>query len=115
MFSLSSYHRFEFYAKACDMRKGFDSLCGLVRNELARDPTCGEVFVFLNRPRNMIKMLHWEVGGLVIYHKRLEKGSFAIPKLMAGQSQIHWPEFVLMIEGIAIEKVIRKPRFKGLK
>jgi transposase len=113
MFSLTSSHHFEYYAKACDMRKGFDSLCGLVRNELNRDPTCGEVFVFMNRPRNTIKLLHWERDGLVIYHKRLEKGTFSIPKLRPGENQLQWPELVLMIEGIIVEKVIRKPRFKG--
>lgn len=114
MFSLTSSHHFEYYTKACDMRKGFDSLCGLVRNELNRDPTCGEVFVFMNRPRNTIKLLHWERDGLVIYHKRLEKGTFSIPQLKPGESQIQWPELVLMIEGIIVTKVIQKPRYKGL-
>lgn len=111
MFSLTSSHRFEYYCKACDMRKGFDGLCGLVRNELNRDPTNGEVFVFMNRQRNTIKLLHWERDGLVIYHKRLEKGTFSIPKLTPGQTQLQWPELVLMIEGIVVQKSIKKPRF----
>jgi transposase len=48
------------------MRKGFDGLSGLVRNQLARDPHSGEVYIFLNRQRNLIKLLHLENGGLVL-------------------------------------------------
>lgn len=111
MFSLSSMHRFEYYSKPCDMRKGFDSLCGLIRNELHRDPINGDVFVFINKPRKTIKLLHWERDGLVIYHKRLEKGTFAIPKITSSTSTISWPNLVLMMEGIVVQKSIQKPRF----
>ncbi|WP_409013684.1 IS66 family insertion sequence element accessory protein TnpB [Dyadobacter sp. CY312] len=58
----------------------FDGLCGLVSTELGRNPTSGEVFVFLNRPRSHIKLLHWENGGFVLYYKRLEKERFLYPK-----------------------------------
>ncbi len=111
MFSLSSGHDFQYYASPCDMRKGFDSLCGIVRHELRGEPCSGQVFIFINKPRNTTKLLHWEAGGLVIYHKRLEKGTFALPKLKAGQTQISWADLVLMIEGITIEKIVQKPRF----
>ena len=111
MFSLTSSHRFEYYCQPCDMRKGFDSLYGLVRNELGRNPLDGDVFVFLNKPRNTIKLLHWERDGLVIYHKRLEKGTFPPPQIEANQTQIRWPELVLMLEGITATKLKRKPHF----
>jgi transposase len=111
MFSLGSHYRYEYYTKPCDMRKGFDMLCGLVRNELGRDPFSGDVFIFLNKSRNTIKLLHWERDGLVIYHKRLEKGIFTPPLLLANETQINWPELVLMLEGIMVQKMIKKPRF----
>lgn len=111
MFSLTSLHRFEYYAQPCDMRKGFDALFGLVQNELGRNPLDGDVFVFLNKPRNTIKLLHWEHDGLVIYHKRLEKGTFPPPQIEANQTQIRWPELVLMLGGITATKLKRKPRF----
>lgn len=104
MFSLGSEHRYEYYAKSCDMRKGFDTLAGLVRNELGRNPLLGDVFVFLNKPRNMIKLLHWEKDGFVIYHKRLEQGTFPIPDFSPDKTQIYWPEMVLMLEGIVVKK-----------
>lgn len=111
MFSLGSEHRYEYYTKACDMRKGFEGLCGLVRNELGRNPLEGQVFIFLNKPRTTIKLLHWESDGLVIYHKRLEKGTFPSPKIQANQTRISWPEMVMMMEGMVMEKMIKKPRF----
>jgi len=111
MFSLTSSHRFEYYSQPCDMRKGFNGLLGLVQSELGRNPLDGDVFVFLNKPRNTIKFLHWERDGLVLYHKRLEKGTFPRPQIEANQTQIHWPELVLMLEGITTTKLQRKPRF----
>jgi transposase len=93
------------------MRKGFDGLFGLVQNELGRNPLDGDVFVFMNKPRNTIKLLHWEHDGLVIYHKRLEKGNFPLPQIEANKTQIRWPELVLMLEGITTTNLKRKPRF----
>jgi transposase len=93
------------------MRKSFDALCGLVRSELSRDPLSGEVFVFLNRSRTHLKLLHWESGGLVLYYKRLEKGTFAPPAGKGAAHTLNWPQLVLMVEGITIQKSSRKPRF----
>lgn len=94
------------------MRKSFDALSGLVRNELGRDPTNGEVFVFLNRSRNCIKLLHWESGGFVLYYKRLEKGTFTPPLLEGKNTVLRWPELVLMIEGIQVKSSIQKARYQ---
>lgn len=111
MFSLSSSNNYLLYGSPCDMRKSFDALCGLVRGELSRDPLNGEVFVFLNRGRTHLKLLHWESGGLVLYYKRLEKGTFAPPSLKEKDHPLTWAELVLMVEGITIQKSTRKPRF----
>ena len=112
MFSLSSFHSYQFYCPPCDMRKSFDALSGLVRNDLGRDPTNGEVFVFLNRTRTCIKLLHWESGGFVLYYKRLEKGTFAPPLLEGENTVLRWPELVLMIEGIQVKSSIQKARYQ---
>jgi len=111
MFSLGSSNTYHFYRQPCDMRKSFSGLSGLVRNELNKEPASGDVFVFLNRTRTHIKLLHWERGGFVLYYKRLEKGSFTPPKLKEGQTSFNWPELVLMIEGIKVEKSVQKLRY----
>ena len=114
MFTLSESHRFYLFAGSCDMRKGFDSLSGVVRSQMGRDPLSGEVFVFINRVRTTIKLLHWERGGLVIYHKRLEQGSFTMPRYDAtsGSYSLMWAELVMMVEGIQIEDVRYKKRYE---
>ena len=65
------------YAHPADMRKGFEGLSALVRQELGRDPLSGDLFVFVNRRRHRAKVLHWDGTGLCVYAKRLEKGRFA--------------------------------------
>jgi len=111
MFSLSSSHRYHLYRGVCDMRKSFDGLAGLVRHELGRDPINGEVFVFLNRRRTHLKLLHWESGGFVLYYKRLEEGTFTPPEGPAGTSAVRWPELVLMVEGIRVQRSRQQRRY----
>ena len=115
MFSLGSSHRYFLYRGACDMRKSFDGLCGLIRSELQRSPTSGEVFVFLNRRGTHMKLLHWERGGFVLYYKRLEQGSFAVPKRLPSSGVLTWSELVLMVEGILVEKQRLRRRFELTK
>lgn len=109
MFSLGSSHRYYLYVGHCDMRKSFDGLCGLVLSGIRRTPTSGEVFVFLNRNRTHLKLLHWEKGGFVLYYKRLESGTFLPPDTAGGE--IGWSDLVLMVEGIHVVRSIRKKRF----
>ncbi|MDM1500555.1 IS66 family insertion sequence element accessory protein TnpB [Myroides odoratimimus] len=109
MFSLSSSNQFHLYRQACDMRKSFDSLCGLVQNELHQVAHSGSVYIFINRRCNQMKLLHWEAGGFVLYHKRLEQGTFAFPT--HSKAQISWTDLVLMIEGIQVIKSNQKRRF----
>lgn len=64
------------YAAPADMRKGFDTLCGLVR-ELGREPLSGDLYLFVSRDRLRAKVLHWDGTGACLYSKRLEQGRFA--------------------------------------
>jgi transposase len=97
------------------MRKSFDGLCGIVRNELGRQPAGGEVFVFVNRRRTLIKLLHWQRGGFVLYYKRLESGRFPLPNLAGNTTRILWTDLALMIEGIRVEKARYSPRLDDEK
>ena len=59
-------YRYFIYRSGCDMRKGYNGLSGIVRNEWKKDPLSGDVFIFLFKQRNKIKLLHWPKKGLVI-------------------------------------------------
>ena len=76
MLSLSSRQRFFWYRGAADMRKSFHGLCLLVETEMGLDLMSGDVFVFVNRKRDRMKLLMWDRTGFVIWYKRLEEGTF---------------------------------------
>ena len=83
-----------------------------MRSELDKDPVSGEVFLFLNKPRNRLKLLHWESGGFVLYYKRLEKGTFTPPVPGIENDCVPWSDLVLMIEGVRVIKSRQKPRYR---
>ena len=65
------------FGRPCDLRKGYNGLVGLVRNQLAHNPLSGDLFLFVNRRRRGCKVLLWDGTGLCIFMKRLERGQFA--------------------------------------
>jgi transposase len=106
--------RYFLYQPPTDMRKSFDGLCGLVSNKLGQNPTSGDLFIFVNKPRNRIKLLRWETGGFVLFYKRLEQGTFHLPKPQdanAGKLTIDYSELVMIINGISLEKTRKNKRF----
>ena len=82
-----------------DMRIGVNGMCGKVRSA-GLNPTSGDVFIFVGKTRNVMKILHWERGGYVMYYKRLEQGRFH-PRIFLretfGFRSIRWDELVLLI------------------
>ena len=90
------------------MRKSFDGLCGLVRQELGEDPLSGSLFVFCNRRRNMVKLLYWDRDGFALWFKRLEKGRFSLPAIPASDYRIDRRELVLLLEGVVPKKVSKR-------
>ena len=93
------------------MRKGFDGLSGVVRQGMGKDPLCGDVFLFLNRRRNQIKLLLWERDGFSIYHKRLERGTYELPLREGDSAELRSDELMLILQGIVLKSVRRRERF----
>ena len=115
MFSPGSSHTYYLYSAPTDMRKSFDSLSGLIRSAMHADPFSGSVYVFINKQRNRIKLLHWEGGGFTLYYKRLEKGQFEIPDVSEFTSSIRWSDLMLIVEGIRLKNIRRSERFSFKK
>ena len=110
MIAFGPGRRYFLYGDPADMRKGFDSLSGLVRNGLGGDLLSGDVFVFVNRRRTHVKLPVWDRTGFVIYYKRLERGTFQLPG--AGQAgAVRWDQLMLMLEGIELRTVRYRRRF----
>jgi len=79
MFGLGLATKIYIAVEAVDMRKGFEGLYGLVRDQLGQDPLSGHLFLFTNRTRSRVKALVWDGSGLWVCAKRLEKGRFGWP------------------------------------
>ena len=79
MFGLGLATKIYVAIEAVDMRKGFEGLYGLVRDQLGQDPLSGYLFLFSNRTRTRLKALVWDGSGLWVCAKRLEKGRFRWP------------------------------------
>ena len=79
MFSLNDSMRYLLYNRPTDMRKSFHTLSGIITDAMGQDPCSGNVYIFINRARDRIKLLHWEPGGMVLYSKLLEAGTLGKP------------------------------------
>ena len=102
MFSLNENNHYYLHTQATDLRKGFNTLMGVITSTSSLRPLDGSVYLFVNKQRSTLKLLHWERGGFVIYHKRLEMGriSNVIFKSEEPFRSLRWDELVLLVEGI---------------
>jgi len=92
------------------MRRSFDRLAAMVKDEIGADPLSGDAYVFLNGSCRMMKCLSWDVDGYVIWYKRLERGKFLMPD--GEQILINRTEWMHMLEGIEAKIVARQPRYR---
>lgn len=105
LFSVQETVNYYLYRKPVKMSKSFDSLAALVRTELDRDIVNGDVFIFLNRHRTMIKVLVYEKKGFSIFYRRLDEGSFVLPAITSDQVGYKMsPEQIMsMLSGMILE------------
>jgi transposase len=73
----------------------------------------GDVFIFINKPRNRMKLLKWEPGGFVLFYKRLERGTFELPgpSFVGPTQRIGYGELTMMITGISMKYAKKRRRF----
>lgn len=110
MFHLHSSLRYYLYPLPVDMRKSFYTLSGIVTNSMGQNVQNGGVFIFINRNRNIMKILHMEYAGMVIYHKKLGSGRFKLPNFDESTTSltIKWQDLVTITQSV-------KPTQKRLK
>ena len=115
MFTLSSTNKFHLYSQPTDMRKSFDGLSGLVQNNLENNPCSGDVFIFINRQRDKIKLLHWQGISFTLYYKRLEKGTFELPQYdpIVGSIILSYTQMVMIVDGLTIKNIHCRKRYQS--
>lgn len=113
MLHLSSSVRYFYYNGIADMRKGAYSLSGLVRNEMSLDILSGDVFIFIGRRGNKIKLLQWDNDGFALYEKGLEQGCFERPAAdNNGHFSINAQQLQFILQGVSLKRVHFRVRYK---
>lgn len=110
MLSLSSSVRYFLYQQPVDMRCGIYSLAGLVQNNLHLDPLSGDVFIFIGKRGNQLRLLQWDRDGYALYSKRLEAGTFERPK--DGKLLVSSRELSLVLQGVKLASVQLRRRYE---
>jgi transposase len=113
MMNLSSAGNYYLYVGPTDMCKSFHGLSGLVQHSLNRGPGRDEVFCFINRKRDKLKILQWQGGGFVVWYKRLEEGTFE-PfdyAVKQGWIELQYTELIMLIDGLSIKNTRKRKRY----
>lgn len=101
--------------KPADLRRGFEGLALLVREELKENECSSQIFVFTNKRRNRIRLLYWDGTGLWLMTKKLEAGSFSWPKVPhEGASKLRLrPEALeMLLSGIDLKGARLRPWYE---
>lgn len=101
------------YGGPADMRRSFDGLSAMVQSSFPGQLLTGSLFVFVNRRRNMMKVLYWHEDGLALWAKRLEKGTFRVS--WDGKSELSRREFSMLLEGIVPRRMNNRFSLSGRK
>jgi len=97
-----------------DMRCSFDRLAELAGSVTGDDPLSGHLFLFRSRGGDKLKILYWDTDGYALWYKRLEEGTFKLPKIEQGQSSVELraSELAMMLDGIDLKSVKRVKRYR---
>jgi len=114
MLSNISADNYIFYLGYVDMRKGFDSLSGIVTGDMKFNPLSTDLYIFINRRRTQLKLLQWEGDGFALYYKRLEKGTFELPASEANQlyATISSTQLQMIFHGVCMRRVYSYKRYQ---
>ena len=115
MLSISPAVKIFFCTQPTDLRRGFDGLAVLVQQSLGKNPLSGHLFLFVNRRRNRLKMLYWAGDGYALWYRRLERGTFELPRSDPTGSvglEISASQLSLILDGIELSSVRRRRRFQ---
>lgn len=90
MFNLNDTMRYFLCPGRTDMRKGISSLCGVVHEKMNSEVRNGDVFIFIGSSRRLMKLLHAEDGGMVMYVKRRRPVTSSCRSMIPNQTAIPW-------------------------
>lgn len=105
---LPNYNKIYLAVGPTDMRKSFNGLSLLVTENFDLDPFSGDLFVFCNRRRDIIKILYWNKTGFAVWHMRLEQDRFHWPDSEFEIIDIDAKQMSWLLAGLEIDKAHRR-------
>ena len=113
----SSATRIWLATQPADMRCSFDRLAELAQAVTGQDPFCGHLFLFRSRGGDRLKILYWDRDGFALWYKRLEEGTFKLPRVEPAQRsvQLRASELAMLLDGIDLRSVKRVKRYAQKK
>jgi len=85
---------------ATDMRKQINGLSVIVSEEMKMNVFDGNLFLFCNKHRRILKIIYWETNGFCAWYKRLEKDKFPWPMNQKEATEISEQQFGFLLKGI---------------
>jgi transposase len=98
-----------------DMRRGFDRLAEQAQQVTRQNPRSGHLFLFRSRGGDRLKALYFDRDGYAVWYKRLEAGTFKMPRLDAAQTSVELraSELAMILDGIDLASIKRTRRFRN--
>lgn len=113
MFGFPASVRVFFARQPADMRRSLDGLAALTRQGLGANPLNGHLYVFRNRIGDRVKILYWDRSGLALWYKRLERGTFSLPRGDdEDRVEMSPADLFLILEGVELSSANRRKRFE---
>ena len=87
-----------------DFRMGINGLSVMVEATLKFDPFSRNLFCFVNKRKNQIKVLYWQRTGFCLWLKRLEEERFKWPFHLEGAVvELDEPQFFWLLDGLDLK------------
>ena len=112
MFGLNEGMSYYVCQRYVNMGLGINGLYKIVSHEMGEPPLGGGVFIFFGKSRQSVKILRWDTDGFVLYHKRLECGTFELPFFDASKKAYKMPYKTLsaIMTGICLKSLKYRKR-----
>ena len=117
MIHLSDKCRYLLYNGKADMRKSFHGLAAIVKYNMKCNVLNGDIYIFISKRRNAVKLLRFEGDGFAIFYKRLEKGTFEIPAHdgTSASMSITDNELIFILKGVSLKGIKYRLRYPQKK
>lgn len=105
MFGLDETLRYHLYCSSINLGSGIEKLSTLAAGKADSNPLCGEAYLFFSRGKNTVKILRWNIDGYILYEKRLEQGTFELPRFKRSEEwiELDWKCFFMIMSGVPLK------------